>query len=256
MNVWNVYNARVGVDGESKRDAVAARERRFLTSKLPNSLSYKTVVINGRSQNVAIINTDSLNEKFILSLPGDDILCGSTVEWKDNFWIVTERDADDELYVRAKMLQCNYLLRWIDKDAVIHEQWCVIEDGTSSLNGQYEDRDFIVTRGDSRLVMTISKNEHTTKFGRGTRLLIDDPDSELMLAYELTKPFKLGGVYNGRGVFHFVLQEVNTTDDDSQDLRIADYYKYFPHEDTGKTAPPLSIDPVNNETTNGKKVWL
>jgi hypothetical protein len=71
----------------------------------------------------------------------------------------------------------------------------------TDLTGQYEDRSFVVTRGDSRLGMTIAKNEHTEKMKRGLRFLIDDPKSETLLAYELTKPFKLSGVYNEKGVF-------------------------------------------------------
>ena len=104
--------------------------------------------------------------------------------------------------------------------------------------------------------MIIVNNEHTTKLKRGCRFLIDDADSETMLAYELTKPFKLGGVFNNQGVFKFVLQEVNTTDDDNQELRIADYYKQFPREETGRISPSLSIDPDNTTTDDGRKVWL
>ena len=103
--------------------------------------------------------------------------------------------------------------------------------------------------------MIIAKNEFTTKMKRGCRFLIDDADSELMLAYELTKPFKLGSVFNGAGVFKFVLQKVNTTDDDNQDLRIADYYKYFPRQELDATTSDTEIDP-NKTTENGKKVWL
>lgn len=67
-----------------------------------------------------------------------------------------------------------------------------------------------------------------------------------MLAYLLTKPLKMGWTYNERGVFKFVMQEVQTTDDDNVELGIADYYKHFP-----KT-PPV-VDPV---TPEGDKVWL
>ena len=255
MSTWNMYEARINAIGPTRREATLKREYRFLTTKLPSNLSYQTVSIDSVSQNVAIINTDNLDEKFIFSMPGENITHGGLVEWEDNYWLVTERDAADEVYTRAKMIQCNYLLRWVDSDAVIHEQWCIIEDGTKYLTGQYEDRDFIVTRGDSRLGMIIAKNEFTTKMKRGCRFLIDDADSELMLAYELTKPFKLGSVFNGAGVFKFVLQEVNTTDDDNQDLRIADYYKYFPRQELDATTSDTEIDP-NKTTENGKKVWL
>lgn len=256
MSVWDVYRSRLDFIGTTKRDARFRRESRYLTTKALDSLSYFAVDINGISQDVAIINTDNLNEKYIYSMPGEDISPGGLVEWMNNHWLVTEKDAANELYTRAKMIQCNYLLRWIDNDAVIHEQWCIIEDGTKYLTGVYEDRDFVVTRGDSRLGLIISKNENTAKLKRGCRFLIDDADSEIMLAYELTKPFKLSGVYNERGVFKFVLQEVNTTDDDNQELRIADYYKQFPREDTGEISPAPSIDPDNTTTEDGRKVWL
>lgn len=256
MSVWDVYQSRLDSIGATKRDARFRRESRYLSTKAPDSLSYFTVDIDGISQNVAIINTDNLDEKFIYSLPGESITPGGIVEWMDNHWLVTETDASNELYARAKMIQCNYLLRWVDAAHIIHEQWCIIEDGTKYLTGQYEDREFFVTRGDSRLGMIIAKNEHTTKLKRGCRFLIDDADSELMLAYELTKPFKLSGVYNNQGIFKFVLQEVNTTADDNQELRVADYYKHFPREDTGAVSPGLSIDPDNTTTEDGRKVWL
>ena len=81
-------------------------------------------------QNVAIINSDNLNEKYIFSLPDEDIRHGDLIEWMDNHWLVTERDANTTVYTRAKLLQCNYLLKWVSEDHIVHEQWCVIEDGT------------------------------------------------------------------------------------------------------------------------------
>lgn len=256
MNPWGTYTARMDASGSTMRESVFLRESRYINSKAPNNLYYFTVDIDGRERDIAVISTDNLNEKIIYSMSGDEvILPGSLVYWMDNNWIVTESDANTELHTRARMIQCNYLLKWIDSDHVIHEQWCIVEDGTKYLTGQYEDREFFVTRGDSRLGLTIAKNEHTTKMRRGDRFLIDDADSELMLAYEMTKPFKLSGVYNGHGVFKFVLQEVNTTDDDNQDLCIADYYKHFPR-DNGEITPENTIDPDNNITPDGKKVWL
>lgn len=255
MSVWDVYQSRLDSIGATKRDARFRRESRYLSTKAPDSLFYFTVDIDGMSQNVAIISTDNLDEKFIYSLPGESITPGGIVEWMDNHWLVTETDAANELYTRAKMIQCNYLLRWVDAAHIIHEQWCIIEDGTKYLTGQYEDREFFVTRGDSRLGMIIAKNEHTTKLKRGCRFLIDDANSELMLAYELTKPFKLSGVYNNQGIFKFVLQEVNTTDEDNQELRVADYYKHFP-KIAGEVSSNNVIDPDGTTTEDGRKVWL
>jgi hypothetical protein len=237
MSVWDTYKSRITAHGGDKRSAMLLRESRMLKSNLPNSLSYHSVLIDDTSQNVAIINTDNLNEKYIFSLPGENIKHGGLVSWKDNFWLITERDANNTIYTRAKMLQCNHLLRWVDEDGIIREQWCVIEDGTKYLTGEYEDRNFVVTRGDSRIAMTIARNDDTVKFARDMRFLIDDPDSKLKLAYLLTKPLKLGGTYNKCGVFKFVLQEVTSTEDDNHFLGIADYYKYYPREPVEPSKP-------------------
>lgn len=256
MNPWDMYQSRMKSTGTTKRDTLLRRERRYLSEKLPEVLSNFTVNIDGKSQNIEVVNTDDMYEKAIYSMPGEDIAPGSLVEWMDNYWLVVEKDLATEVYTRAKMIRCNYLLRWVDNDGVIREQWCIVEDGTKYLTGQYEDRDFFVTRGDSRICMTIARNKHTIKMKRGCRFLIDDVESETMTAYEITKPFKIGDILDGHGVFRFILQEVNTTADDNQELRVADYYKQFPREDTWKTAPDMSIDPDNNRTDDGRKVWI
>lgn len=99
--------------------------------------------------------------------------------------------------------------------------------------------------------MTIAKNKHTVKFGRENRFLIDDPDSNEKLAYALTKPLKIGAVYNSNGVYSFVLQEVVSTNDDNQELGIADYYKHFKRETSENTTTS-----EKTKSNSGKKVWL
>lgn len=257
MSVWDLYSNRISAHGTSKRDAALNRESRMLNRKLKDSLSYHNAIIDGVERTVSIINSDNLEEKVMLSLPGEDFDCGGLVEWADNRWLIIEKDANNELYTRVKLLQCNFILKWIDENSIIHEQWCVIEDGTKYLTGEYEDRNFVVTRGDSRIAMTIARNEHTINFGRHCRFLIDDPDSLEKNAYLLTKPLKVGKYYNNKGVYSFVLQEVVSTDDDNMELGIADYYKHFP-----KLSEDNDIDNNENngssddETTSGKKVWL
>lgn len=97
------------------------------------------------------------------------------------------------------------------------------------LTGEIEDRQFVVTRGDSRIAITLAKNEYTVKMDRETRIIVDDPLSEKKLAYILSKPLKVGHTYDeNNGVFKFVCQEVTATGDDNFELSIANYYKYFP----------------------------
>ena len=244
------------VYGTTPREASLKHEVSILQRRTKDNLSFQTVTIDNIEQNVSIINSDNLNEKTIISLPGEDITHGGLVHWMDNYWLVTERDANSTVYTKCKMIQCNYLLKWVSEDDVIHEQWCIIEDGTKYLTGEDEDRQFIVTRGDSRIAMTIARNEYTVKFSRNNRFLIDDPDSEIKLAYILSKPLKLGGTYNNKGVFKFVLQEVTATDDDNKELGIADYYKHFPKEMEVADGDGVVIDTDNTSKDTGRAVWL
>jgi hypothetical protein len=104
--------------------------------------------------------------------------------------------------------------------------------------------------------MTIAKNEHTVKFGREHRFLIDDPDADRKLAYFLTKPLKTGKSYNGSGVYSFILQEAVSTEDDNMQLGIADYYKHFPKDTETERETDMIIDPNGAADEDGRKVWL
>lgn len=67
-------------------------------------------------------------------------------------------------------------------------------------------------------------------------------------AYALTKPLKAGHIYNGNGVFSFVLQECVATDNDNYELGIADYYLHFPKENDKDT----DTDTDNSNGSSGK----
>lgn len=260
MSAWDNYQSRMSVHGDSKREATYKREVRNINSKLIHNLSYHTVDLysseygfniesqsdNMISQNIAIISTDSVSEKDIYSMPDEDISLGSLIYWQDNYWLVYERDADTTLYTKAKMLQCNHLLSWINSDRQIIKQWCVINDESNI--GEKEDGNFMTTRGDSRISLQIAKNEQTNKLNRESRFLIDDVDSLHKMSYQLTLPSKKGYVHNGKGTFKFILQEVTATEYDNHELGIADYYRYF-------TKDGNAIN-NNSEDNNGKKVWI
>ena len=277
MGEWDVYQNRMGVRGDTRRASHLNRELQSLAGHLPDSLSYTEAIIYAPEHQVnipdddssiyavkmevAIINSDNLNEKMVMAMPGEEIENGSLIHWMDQYWLVIEQDANNTIYRRSKIFQCNHLLKWVNPDHKICTQWCVCEDGTKYLTGELEDRQFIVTRGDSRIAITLAKNSETVKLNRQSRFLVDDPDDPEKMAFALTKPLKFAGVYGGKGVYKFVLQEVNTTDDDNQELGIADYYKHFTHETDEYGAPVirqddyvLPPDPREGKTERGK--WM
>lgn len=110
MGIWDVYESRVCAQGKTKREAALFRTSRRLREKLPDSLSYHNVIVDGEERSVIIDDSDNLNEKIMHSLPGEDFTCGGLVEWADNHWLIAEKDANTELRTRVKLLQCNFLL--------------------------------------------------------------------------------------------------------------------------------------------------
>jgi len=277
MSAWDSYIARSKVRGTTRRESTKMREQSYLTRHLPDSLSYHTAeIIDSRQlmpgidreycpceiseQNVAIINSDNIDIKTIISLPGETLRHGDIVHWMNQYWIIIEKDYNTEMYTKCKMRQCNYLLRWIDKNGNMFEQWCIVEDGTKYLTGEYEDKNYIVTRGDSRIAITVPRNQHTALINRETRLLVDEPNENHMLAYTVSKPLKVGSVYGTEdGVYQFVMQEVVMTDNDNASLRVADYYKYYDRIDTeniNTNTEDITIDPEHNDDEHGRAVWL
>lgn len=262
MNPWSLYESRIKVKGGTKREAAKLRELRVLDTRLSGSLSYHSCVIDGEQRNAMIINSDNLDEKSIIALPGEDLPHGGQVDWMGYHWLITSLDANTELYTKGKMQQCNYLLRWVASDDSIQERWCIVEDGTTYLTGEAADRNYILTLGDSRVSVTVPKDQYTLQFDRESRFLIDDYGSGNVLAYRLTKPFKLGGSFGDRGVFIFVMQECNTEDTDNFELHIANYYDHFPR-DNGPHAPDglppyVTEEPPDDipEVGSERKVWI
>lgn len=230
---WSVLSfvdtyKKIATTRGGSRDAVLAREKDAIRNRIVTSLSYHKAVVNDTERELAIISTDITDTKTVCSMPGEDFRAGSLVVFGGEHWIITERDSDNEVYTRGKMRRCNYLLKWVDKATKqIVERWCIVEDATKYLYGEWSDNDLIVTRGDTRLYVTIAKDQYTSKLEREDRFIIDDEDADTPLTYRLTKPLKTGFIYGDSDVFCFIMMECASEDDDNPTLRIANYYKYY-----------------------------
>lgn len=247
MDMWEAYNSRLNANGEEYRKASLTRTQEYIKRKLSSSLSYQEVAINGTAQQVSVTDTKELNKKTICSLPGENLTHGAVLDWEDNKWLITEIDARDEVYSKGIMQQCNHLLRWRNSDGEIVEKWSIVEDGTKYMIG--EKQEDMISVGDARIAVIVPKDSDTVKLRRGNRFLIDDLDTDEVLAYEITKPNRFYNNFNGEGIFRYILKEVNITDNDNIELRVADYYQ--PPMNTSKDSYPDIID-----DNDGKKVWL
>lgn len=240
------------------------RTQFLIDRRIRNSPSCREVSINGQKQVVSITHQQNMSKKRICAMHGEHLKHGGIVEFANNRWLITEVDADNEVYERGLMLQCNHKLRWIGKDGNLKEKWCVIEDGTKYLIGEYSED--IMAIGDARIALTIGKDEDTVELSRGMRFLIDDLDSNSVIAYQITKPNRLFNVYDGDGIFKFILTEVNLTDADNIALRIADYENWTPpkkldgdHADSNYTVGQIVSQARQDAATtpsDKKEVWL
>lgn len=233
MSSWSYYISRHDALGGSKRERSLNRLQDTISRKGIDSLSNQKVLINDTPQLLTVLNNkDDMHSKTICAMPNCILPHGGIVDFNDCKWLIVDVDSNNEVYTKGRMRRCNHLLKWINSDGDTIERWCVVEDGTKYLIGEKEKE--MMTVGDSRMGLTIAKDSETAKLCRGMRFLIDDVDSAVPQAYQITKPNKLYSLYNGEGVYRFILREDNVTDNDNIELRIADYYKKKSNISTNK----------------------
>ena len=264
LDAWELYDKRMTAVGRSKRDMWVRHTMDSLTRRMLDSPGCHEVLINDLKQLITVAHTEDMAVKRICALPGQRLRHGGIVTFADSKWLITDVDADREIYERGLMQRCNHILRWIGTDGTLKEKWCFIEDGTKYLIGEYSED--IMSIGDARIALVIGKDKDTVELARGLRFLIDDTDSDAVLAYQITKPNKLFNVFNGDGVFKFILNEVELTDADNKALRIADYTNWKPpkqrdgdHVDSDLTVAEI-VEAAKEEAatppSDDKEVWL
>lgn len=229
MSAWETYNARVGTTGTIRRDHIKKASQEQFYRKIISNMAYHEVTIDGEPQEIAVVRDAEMDEKRVYAMPGEHLKHGGLVNWDGNMWLITEKNFDNEFFDSGVMKHCNYQLKWINADGDIIERWCVVVDGTKYLIG--EKNGSIMSIGDARFAVTIAKDDETKRIKRGQRFLIDDPDAEETLAFQVTKPNRFFNLYNGEGVYRYILNEVNLTDNDNVEQRLADYYSWYPRVD-------------------------
>lgn len=248
MNPWLSYRQRVCSDTGGERTYITQREQSRLRRGSSSHLSTESVTVDGKPHDVSVIGSDDVTQKTICAVEGERLMAGSLVMWEDMPWLISSVDPNHKLYSKGTMLHCNHLLKWINDTGQVVKRWSVILDGTKYMAGEtssaYAGNGMVL--GDTRISVVLARDKETARLTREHRFIIDDEDSPNKLTYRLTKPFKVGGLFDGRGVMSFIFTEANTESDDNVELGIADYYKHFPkkgkHPHKPKEEKPDSDD--------------
>lgn len=122
----------------------------------------KSVVIDNITTQVLIqSHSNPLNEgKYDkkIHMPIETIVStGSIVEWDNDYWIIVSNIDDIGAYKSASMIKCNNTLNFYDKNSILYEIPCIVNDKLS-LN---EDETKIITTVENQVYMMISNTSIT-----------------------------------------------------------------------------------------------
>lgn len=229
MTDFDAYVARVNQRGDTERERTLYYQKRYLRNLAVNSLSCKSCLVNGVSQSLVIDDGTLPYYKDVKSLPDEYFNAGDLVEWADTMWLIVSCDWDKEVYTYGKMQQCNYLLKWQNKDAEIIERWSVVLSASKYNNGQLYNN--IIVVGSNQFMVYLPNDSETLKLASNKRVMVDF-NTDAPKCYDITRvdtvTMSYDGVaeptYNGKGCVLLVLTETELNPDvDRIDLMLCNY---------------------------------
>ena len=168
---YSTYASILMTHGKTKRERVINKSRHDTNILAPDSPAYKAVEIEGERRNMVIISSTVTNQKIIQSMPGDDFEIGQIMVWSKSHWLITERDADDEITVRGKIELCNRSIQWQnDENKQIVSRWGVVDKPYfSNLN-----ENNVMTLSSREFRIKIPYDEESSLLDIGKRLMLEE----------------------------------------------------------------------------------
>lgn len=230
------YTARINLHGTTQRERMVNRTKANLQNKVVDSLSYKTIKLNGIETQLVINEGTQPYYKEFESMPGQEINIGDYIEWANSWWLVTTCDYDDELYRNGKLHQCNYLLKWQNELGEIIERHAVILSASKYNDGLAESN--VISLGSDKLSINIPLDAEALKLKKSmAKKFFIDNNKEDPTAYLLANTGNVADTYNGHGITHWIVEEcAYTASEDDLKYGVCDYISpTTPPEDNDKT---------------------
>lgn len=245
MGYWDIYNARLTVNGSTQRERNVNRLKQNIITKVPSNPSYKEIRLNGEDTYLVINTSTKPYYKEFESLPGQKILAGDYVEWSNNIWLVYEADSDDEIYTDGNLRQCQYELFWQNSDGQIISRHAWVQNASAYNNG--ESGNNTITLQSNQFMVYVPYDDDTLLLDNGLRIHISRSNRKCK-PYKLTRPDDIAYGYGEKGILNLVFtqDEYNPTDDrlvELEDGKSVWICKYF-----SPTTPPNPDPP--DETAN------
>lgn len=256
MANWDIYEKRLIVNGTTKRNRDLNGLQNTLINKLPNSLSHKAVKINGVDKYIEFAKSSNSNSnnniKIIHSLPNESFECGDLVVYENINYLVTEVDADKEVYTSGKMEVCNYTIKFQHPTTGTILSYPCITSGKTYANEESK----MFTLPSNRKSILLSKNADTLTLTAGKRLYVDTRVSPT--PYEIEGDIDTTSYnYGSKGLIYFIVaQSEKETLNDRPDLGICNYFEPTvtpepPDPDVPTEIVTITSDAEDNEVKLG-----
>lgn len=218
------YTARINLRGTTQRERIKNRLISNLNNKLPDSLSYKNVLLNGEETQLIINSSTKPYYKEFQSLPGQYIESGDYVEWSNRVWLVSEADSDDEIYIDGKLYECNYQLHWQNKDGKIISKWAYIENASAYNNGEEYSR--VITLASNQFMVWMPVDDDTIVLRNGKRIFVDNYMDEPS-CYNVTRPDNVSMKFGNKGCTYYIFTQTETNKDTDKLIELEDGTKVW-----------------------------
>lgn len=222
------YKERIASKGLTKRERDVNYTRDYYRRRLPESISYKEVLINGEPSHLVIEKgTKPYYKKFRCYLEDQTIYNGDYVYWADAYWLVINSDADHEIFSDGELYQCNYKLKWQNESGQIITRWCHIQNASAYNTG--EDFASAAKLGTNELGLLLPIDEETIKLERDRRFYMDFTKKKLR--YKFTRidavcdTYALEATYGQKGLLYIIaMEDFEFRENDNDELEICDYF--------------------------------
>lgn len=221
MFTWDEYKLNKLSDSRKAYNRIINSTKASIKRNFYSHPSTKLVKYKENDLYISIARETYAYEKEFNIIDDVDIGYGDYFIWDGRWWMVVERDYDDELYIHGKMAQCNYCLRWQTEDGKIIERWCIVNNVSKYNNGVFQGK--TVNTLEATISVQLPSDEETLKIKRNKRFVMD-MISDDPYVYEVTQRDVLTSQYGNSGTILLAMNQVttNSASDNYQEM-IADY---------------------------------
>ncbi len=244
------YRKMLNLDGPTQRDRIINKAKKDQNKLAPISPSFKDVTIDDVPRKLNIVSSTVMNQKIIHTLPGEDFTIGSIVYWSKSHWLITERDAEDEITVRGRIEICRKQITWQDDIThEIHSLWATVEKPYYS--NLEENKLMSISTREFKIQMPFDK--YSANLNIDKRLMLEIING-MPKTYRITSIDQMTSRidYNGEqvGFLSFnVEQDLYNPETDNAEKMICDY---VPIDDEIEEPPEITYPPAQDDSSEYK----